>query len=213
MTALAWEREPNGGGVRAARVAKASPRVKMAARMYASGAVRTKREAARMAQIGPEWFTTMSNHNPETKRIVDEVDGAIADQSIDMSTVLRTLGREAIGRIRGLMREDNPHIALKAAVDLADRSSEVSKIQRHEIATMNVRPEDAKSLAEALVAAAEARRLYSEQVKGGLVRVQLEVDDVEVPAHIAASGKAIKGEAGSQESSTTQASKVLTVAR
>lgn len=198
--------------IEVARQAKVSPRIRMAARMYASGAVRTKREAAQMAQISPEWFGTMSNHNEEVRRIVDDVDRAIDDKSIDMSTVLRTVGREAIKRIRGLMFEDNPHVALKAAVDLADRSSEVAKIQRHEIATMNVRPEDAKSLAEALVMAAEARQRYTDQVKGGLVRVQTEVAVAQIPSHIAASS--IKAKATDQDSTDQVKPKteVLTVA-
>lgn len=181
----AGQRIANGALVRAAREAKASPRIRMAARLYASGACRTKREAARVAQINPEWFTTMSNHNPETRRIADAVDAAIDDQSVDMSTTLRTIGREAIKKIRGLMEADNPHIALKAAVDLADRSPEVSKIHKHEVAgQMSVRPDDAKMLAEALVAAAEARRRYVDQVKDGFSRVEVEVALAPVPKHI-----------------------------
>lgn len=181
----AGQRMPNGVLVRLAREAKASPRIRMAARLYASGACKTKREAARVAQINPEWFTTMSNHNPETKRIADAVDGAIDDQSVEMSTTLRTIGREAIKKIRGLMYEDNPHIALKAAVDLADRSPEVSKVHKQEIVGhMSVRPDDAKLLAESLVAAAEARRLYTERVKDGFSRIEVEVALAPVPKHI-----------------------------
>lgn len=188
-----------------------SPRIKMAARLYASGAVKTKREAAKVAQINPEWFTTMTNHNEETRRIVGAVDQAIDDQSVDMSAVLRTVGREAIKRIHGLMLEENPHIALKAAVDLADRSPETSKIQRHEIAAMTVRAEDAKELASALVAAAEAKRRFAEQVKDGLVRVNVEVEDAKVPAHITAgNGKeASDGQEGSSSKATRSSTDVL----
>jgi hypothetical protein len=150
-----------------------SPRVKMAARLYATGAAPTKKAAAEAAGIHPAWFTLLTNHNEETKRLVDSVDAKIEDQSVDMSTVLRTVGREAIKRIRQLMiasaRDD---IALKAAQDLADRNPETSKIQRHEVASVHMGPDEARELAAALVEGARVRERYAKAVEGDFVTVE-----------------------------------------
>lgn len=150
-----------------------SPRVRMAARLYATGAAPTKKAAAEAAGIHPTWFTLLTNHNEETKRLVDSVDAKIEDQTVDMSTVLRTVGREAIKRIRQLMvasvRDD---IALKAAQDLADRNPETSKVQRHEIASVHMGPEEARELAAALVEGAKVRERYAKAVEGDFVTVE-----------------------------------------
>lgn len=144
----------------------------MAARLYATGAAPTKKAAAEAVGIHPVWFTLLTNHNEETKRLVDNVDQQIEDQSVEMSTVLRTVGREAIKRIRQLMvgstRDD---IALKAAVDLADRNPETSKIQRHEVASVHMGPAEAKELAAALVEGARVRERYVADVQGDFIRV------------------------------------------
>lgn len=153
-------------------VEKISPRVRMAARLYATGAVPTKTAAAKAVGLNKEWFTVMSNHNPQVIRLVNEIDERIDDESVDMSTVLRTLGREAIKKITGLMNTaSKEEIQLKAAVDLADRSTETSKIQKVQLEATQISKVDAKGLAEALVEAARVKQLYSGQVQKDFVRV------------------------------------------
>ena len=152
-----------------------SPRVRMAARLYASAAVPTKKAAASAVGITPMWLNLMAKHNEETKRLISDVDTQIMDQSVEMSSVLRVIGREAIKRIRGLMSSESEGVSLKAAIDLADRNPETSKVQRHEIVSAHISSEDAKELARSLVEAANVRLQFEEVAQGNIVRVNTEV--------------------------------------
>jgi hypothetical protein len=166
-------RTATGNMAVAAMNARPSPRIKLAARLWSTGAVKTKKEAARLAGIHPVWFGKMTNYNPQTKRLTDDIDEQLQDKSVQTSMLLVQLGREALGRIRQLSRgSSNEHVQLKAAIDLADRSPETSKVQRHEIASLNLSGADAKELAAALVAGAEVKAKYSEVVVNGYEKVE-----------------------------------------
>lgn len=139
----------------------------MAMRLYATGAARTKKEAAEMAGISVPYFVVMSNHNETLSRLQDDTDEMIQDESVAMTTVLQKLGREALQRVRQLSKSQNEHVALKAATDILDRNSETSKVQKLDISTSQIESKDAKALAEALVRSAEVRRQYIALVKDG----------------------------------------------
>lgn len=151
----------------ASRIERPSPRIRMAMRLYATGAAKTKKEAAEMAGISVPWFVAMSNHNLPTSKLRDDTDEMIQDESVQMSVVLQKLGREALGRVRELSRSQNEHVALKAATDILDRNAETSKVQKLDITSTQIDSKDAKALAEALVKAAEVRREYLTLVKDG----------------------------------------------
>lgn len=162
----------------AAEVETVSPRIRLASRLYASGAVPTKRAAAIAAGIHPGWFNKMSNHNEETKRLIGSVDEMLQDQTVQMSAVLRIIGRKAIQKINNLMEQSQDEkVVFKAAVDLADRNPETSKVQRHEVLTAVVDGEAAKDLARALVESAKVHQLYGERMRSDYVQVDLEVQD------------------------------------
>src|SRR6266571_2519701 len=62
------------------------PRVRMAARLYASGAVPTKRAACQAVGLSPTYLTVLDSHENEvTTRIQGEVEQAIADETIAFS--------------------------------------------------------------------------------------------------------------------------------
>lgn len=159
-----------------------SPRVRLAARMYATGAVATKREASEAAGLHPSYFTLVSSpghqmYNPEVTELMDEIDRQIHDKTVDMSTILQAVGREALSRMRDLMKTSkNEAIIAKTAADLLDRSPETSKIQKHQVASFSLDGEDAKMLAAAMVRSAEARLAYGEAAEGDFVRVPLRSD-------------------------------------
>ncbi len=164
--------------VRAARAVRSpSPRIRLAARMYASGAVPTKNAAADAAGIDRAWFNTMSNHNEETRRIVGQIDQQIEDQSVEMSGILRALGRKALKRIHDLMYATDEQVAVRAAVDLADRSPETAKVHKIQDVTPHLSRQDAQTLAAALIEGARIKQRFGEEVKGDFVRVD---DKVEV---------------------------------
>lgn len=162
-----------------------SPRVKLAARLYASGAVATKVEASEAAGLHPSYFTLITSpgntqFRPEVAELMDEIDQQIHDKTVDMSTVLQAVGREALSRMRGLMKESrNEAIVVKAAADLLDRSPETSKIQKHQVASFAVSGDDAKLLASAMVRSAQARAQFAEVTQSDFVRVPLGQNDLE----------------------------------
>jgi hypothetical protein len=171
------QRRITGRMALAARQVRApSPRIKLAARLYATGAAPTKKTAAKLAGINPQWFGLMSNHNDATKRVLGDLDLAMQDRSVDMSAVLQGLGRAALVKIKGLMdNAESEGVALRAAVDLADRSPETAKIQKIQDVTPQITGDDAKRIAAALVEAAEVAMRYKDVVQTDFVRVNTEV--------------------------------------
>lgn len=134
-----------------------------------------------MAGINPEWFTTMTNHNDETKRIVNKVDQMLEDETVQTSTLLQALGRAAIKKLHGLMTgSGKEEIQLKAAQDLADRSPETTKIQKHELSVNpQISSEEAKLLAKALIEGAQVHQDYKAITAGDYVKVDIDVMDKE----------------------------------
>lgn len=156
-----------------------------AARLLASGAVGTKREAALAVGMHPSYFSLVTRpgnryHQPEVTRVMDEIEQAIINKSVDLSAGLQMLGREALLRMRSLMNNSqNEAIVVKAAADLLDRSPETSKIHKHQVAAFSVSGDDAKLLAAAMVRSAEVRESPDGQAaaSGDFVRVPLEEQD------------------------------------
>ena len=131
--------------------------MKHALRLVAQGAA-TQRVAAQAFGLDEHPLSRIKNLNLEAKRLMDEVDLAVANKGIDLSVTMQTIGREAIRKIRGLMHgAEKEELQLKAAQDLADRNPETSKVQRHQQIAGMIDPEAAKLLAAALVEAAEIR--------------------------------------------------------
>lgn len=193
-------------------VEKINPRVRMAARLWATGGAPTKAAAARAVGLNKTWFTLMTNHNEQVKRLVNDIDARIEDESADMSAVLRTLGRKAIAKISNLMQTaGKEEIQFKAAVDLADRSTETSKIQKLQIESMQISSTDAKELAKSLVEAAKVSLRFKEAVAGDFVKVDSSAEEPihaktgqlrgasEEPVHEEAHSEADTGAEDSQE--------------
>lgn len=146
----------------------------MAARLYASGAVRTKKAAAEAVGIHPAWFGRMTILNPPTRKLIGEVDSNIQDESIALSKVIAMLSRRAAGRIAQLMDSDNEHIALKASSDILDRNPETSKSIRATVTSFSLSGDDAKEIAASLVEAAKVKEQYKDLAKQDFVKVDME---------------------------------------
>lgn len=158
------------------------PRIRHAARLYASGAVRTKQEAAEAVGVNPSYFNVItqpghSRANPEILEMMDEIERSISDKTVQLSSVIEHVSREALSEMRSLMLDSqNEAIRLKAASDILDRNPETSKTQKHQLSSFSLSGEDAKALAAALVKSAEAQQLYASQATGDFVRVPTEGD-------------------------------------
>lgn len=156
---------------------KLSPRVRLAAVAYAAGTVTTKREAARLAGVTKEHFTHMTNHNEETRRIINDTSQMINDETIATSKILQMLSRKAIGRLADLMESPNDAIAFRAAQDLADRGPETQKTQRLQVESLTLTGEDAKQLAKAMVESADVSRRFAHVAVDGLTEVDTDKRD------------------------------------
>lgn len=174
------------------------PRIRHAARLYASGAVRTKQEAAEAVGVNPSYFNvvTQPGHarsNPEIIKIMDDIERAIQDKAVSLSSVIESVSREAVAEMRDLINHSqNEAIRLKAASDILDRNPETSKTQKHQLSGFSLGSEDAKALAAALVKSAEAQRLYGSQAMGDYVKIPQEGADA--PGELNANGQSLTPE-------------------
>lgn len=154
-----------------------SPRVRLAARLYATGAAKTKKEASEMAGLHPNYLTMLTSENgsEKVKSLINDVDTLVADESIETSKLIRILGRRALGKIGGLMESQNEHVALKAAQDLADRSPDTSKTQKVQVESLTLDGEDVRELTKAMLESARERERYAHVAVDGLVEVDVDL--------------------------------------
>jgi hypothetical protein len=159
---------------------KLSPRVKLAARLFATGAVPTKKEAAEAAGLNPTYFSVISSPDhsryiPLVGTLMEDIDKAMHDKSIQTSALLELIGREALIEMRDMMKtSQNAAIKFKATQDLLDRSPDTSKIHKHQVAGFSIAGEDAKQIAAALVQSAHVRAMVGDAVLGDFVRIPVD---------------------------------------
>jgi predicted nucleotide-binding protein len=154
---------------------KASPRVKLAARLYATGAAKTKKEASQMAGIHENYLTMLtqpSGGSVKVKAFMSDIERRLDEGTINMSQVIQTLGRKAVMKLGHLMESDKEEIQFRAAQDLADRSPETQKTTRHEVTALSLSGDDAKEIARAMVESAQYREEYSGVISGDLIEVE-----------------------------------------
>lgn len=153
----------------------------MAARLYASGAVATKRAACEAVGLSPNYLTVLDSAGNETiGRIQDETERAIDDQTIGLSKIVAMLSWKALGRVSELMKSPNEHVALKASSDILDRNPETSKTFKASITSFNLDSTDAKELAAALVAGARIKAQYLPIAAGDYVQVEDLADGAQI---------------------------------
>lgn len=160
--------------VEAYRNMKVGPRVKHAARLYASGAVKTKKAACEAVGLAPTYLSLLSRtsvSHPEVTSIIGEVDQAIHNKSIALSAVIALAARRAVDKVNKLMDSNNEHIALKAASDILDRNPETSKTQKLQMTSFSLDGQDAKDIAAALVRGAEVRERFASIGEGDFVKI------------------------------------------
>lgn len=156
-----WSKNP------AASVQSLSPRVRRGLALYASAAVRTKREASMAVGLHPSYITMLTNSNPlamnELRRLMDSTDEA----NFDMVKLLNRLSLHALEVIAGTMTQGSSEaLRLKAAQDLADRGPQTSKVQRHQVESWQIDPADAKRIAAAMVESAQIRQAHEAVLVG-----------------------------------------------
>lgn len=104
---------------------------------------------------------------------MNSVDQAIEEKTIDMAELLKRLGREAVLKTATLMRSaGSENIQLAAARDLADRSTETSKIQKIQVEPFTLDPDAGKALAAALVEAAQVQTKFADASTRDLINIE-----------------------------------------
>jgi len=144
----------------------------MAARLYASGAVPTKKAACEAVGLHPAYLTILSSSGNETiNRLMSEVDEQIADDTVALSSIIAKLSRRALLTMKGLMTSQNEHVALRASSDILDRNPETSKTFKATVTAFHLDGTDAKELAAALVAGARVKEKFLPIAAGDFVKV------------------------------------------
>lgn len=147
------------------RVKPLSPRLKNAIRLYTTGIAHTKAQAARIVGLSPATVyiaTAPIVSDPKVNQLTNDTDKMVADATISTRVLIEKLSRKAIGKLGNLMDTgEDDSIRLRAAIDLADRGQETSKIQRLQVESLHLTREDNRALAEAMVRAAEVKGRYA----------------------------------------------------
>ena len=160
------------------RTRRISPRVRLAARLYASGLAPTKGQAADAAGLSRQTFYLVSSpgvDNPEIKNLLGETDRIVLDKTATLSSRVHALADRAVETLHRLVQSNNEHVALKAASDVLDRVPETSKTLKHEVrGGFALGHEEAKLLATALAAGARVREKNELLASGNVVHVEIE---------------------------------------
>lgn len=152
--------------------------MKMAVRLYATGASPTKKQAAKDAGLNPGYFYVMTSPALAEQQVVNlqqTTDELINDRSIDVTVLIEKLSRRGIEVIGHLMEHSGKdEVRLSAARDIADRGKQTAKVTKFQIEPAKLDQDQANVLAEAMVRAAVARRVGAEAATGDYIRVDID---------------------------------------
>jgi hypothetical protein len=179
-------------------ITKLSPKAKLALRALASGAARTNKDAAAVAQIHPAYIPRLKNSEPG-RAFMAQQDEMLDKAAANLSGFIRAISAEATVRMTQLMRNASSEaIQFRAAQDLMDRNPDLSKVQKHQVDSVSIDGKDAQRLAEALVAASSVRREYKALAEGNYIKVSTEGKGYELPGPAGDSGEAgvLEGDVG-----------------
>jgi len=113
---------------------------KVAAALYASGAVKTKGQAARLMGLAPAYLSINRRH-PEIVKVINNVERQLTP---NLSEALRLLAQRAVERLGDLIESPNEYVALRASSDVLDRTPETSKSFKAAITTFSLDQHDAQ---------------------------------------------------------------------
>lgn len=161
-----------------------SPRVRLAAKLYATGATKTKAEASRLAGLNPNTLTVLSGRygNPKVRMLLQDLERKIEAGTIETAQALQVLSKRAVLKMAQLMEySDRQDIQLKAATELADRCPDTQKTQQIQATTFTLGSDDAREIAKALVESAQARDRFAHVARDGLVEVDVDQPPAVLP--------------------------------
>lgn len=154
-----------------------APRVRMGLRLFVHCAVPTLKEAAMAVGLHPVYLSKMARTAAGVE-FMETAHAMIQQTALSTSALIDKLSRRAIEVIATQMEDASSEgLRLKAAIDLADRGSETSKVHKHQVESFTLGSEDARAIAESLAAAASVRQVNASLKHENFDRVN--VDEVE----------------------------------
>ena len=156
------------------RLKELSPRIRMALRLYGTSAVPTLQEAADAAGINYTYLTIVMN-SPIGVAFMNTLDQRLEDKTLETSAIIDRLSKRALTVIEQIMEDGKIEgIRLKAAIDLADRGPETSKIQKHQVESFSLTGSDAQMIAEALAQGRTVKEVFGHVADQGFDRVAID---------------------------------------
>lgn len=146
----------------------------MALRLYVHAAVPTLKAAAAATGLHPRYLAKVSR-TPAGMKFMATAHEHINNTALQTNELIEKLSRRAIEVIGTTMEDASSEaLRLKAAIDLADRGPETSKIQKHQVESFSLTSEDARAIAESMVSAARIRNQHGNLKTDNFDRVNLE---------------------------------------
>jgi len=143
-----------------------SPRVANALRLYNSGVARTKKEAAEMAGLSSAGFympTMPSLGKTAMSAYGQMISDSIQEKAINVGALLDGLAVQAVATINHIRNEGaSEALRLKAAIDLADRGSKTSKVQKLSVESFTLNNKDVEAISAAMLESREVLQLKGE---------------------------------------------------
>lgn len=157
------------------------PRARMALRLYVHAAVPNLTQAAKAVGLNPRYLAKVSR-SQAGQEFMKTAHELINDTALDTNQLIQKLSRRAIEVIGTTMEDASSEaLRLKAAIDLADRGPETSKIQKHQVESFTLGSADAKAIAESMVQAAALRQRHSNLEHENFDRVNLDAVEDAIP--------------------------------
>lgn len=153
------------------------PRVRMALRLYVHAAVPSLKAAAKAVGLHPRYLSKVAG-TPAGMKFMATAHEHINNTALQTNQLIDKLSRRAIEVIGTTMEDASSEaLRLKAAIDLADRGPETSKIHKHQVESFSITAQDARAIAESMVAAAAVRARHGDLVENNFDRVNLDAAD------------------------------------
>lgn len=149
-----------------------TPRTKMAMKLYATGAVRTQKEAAEIAGIHPTYLSIVKN-TPTGERYFEQTDSQIQERAVSLSAVIAKLSEKALKVMEEQIKNGSTEeVKFKAAKDILDRNPETSKMNKVQVEAFTLSGRDAKEIAAALAEGRALTALDEQVAEGDFVKVE-----------------------------------------
>lgn len=106
------------------------------------------------------YFQALCRRNQHVKVMLEQFHRELTERSISATALITSFQIPAVKEIARIMEHGaTDAIKLKAAIDLADRGPETSKIQKHQVESLTISDAEASNIRRAMIEAAKLRAM------------------------------------------------------